>query len=293
MKKKMFIILLIIVIFMVGILFSKRIPRIRVQKTKAPVLYSGTKGESDIDTIWCGTFQLAWNELINKVGKDIEFENFDSELVTKLNQQNFTKDMLSEDSYYIKVGKTTPNLKKEIVQDLKDKFGENKSSYLDKLSFDRTNGFTIYTALNKKFEFLEEFDDLKTTIFGNTHVHVRHFGIDGKSDEKLYKNVEILYYDWNQIEYEYAVKLKTKENEEIILANIISAGNFDEIYDRILELESTYEDSREFRKVDSISIPYVDLNLSINYEELCGKEIKGTRSMVGRSYAKYTILYES
>lgn len=277
MKKKIFKLLLIIVIFIIGVLFFKKTIKIYIPKSNSPVLYSGAKGESDIDTIWCGTFQLAWNELINKIGKDIEFENYSSELVTRLNEKKFTKDMLSEDSYYIKVDKTSPNLKREIIQDVKNKFGNKKSQFLENLNFENSNGITIYTALNKKFEFLEEFDDLKSVTYGNRGKNVRHFGITSESDKKLYKNVEVMFYEWKDKELECAVKLKTKEDEEIILAKVKTIGNFDEIYSGILELESNYEDSKEMREEDILWIPYVNLNISINYDELCGKEIKGTR----------------
>lgn len=275
MKKKIIVILLIVIIFIFGIYFKFRKIEIRIPKSNKPVLYSGVKGESDMNTIWCGTFQLAWNELINQYGNKIEFENYSSEIVDKLNEQNFTKDMLSEGSYYIKVAKTEPSLKQKIIEDMENKFGK-KSAILNGLDFNSSNGITIYTALNKKFEFLEEFDDLENMQFGNSDNKVRCFGIDKNSDEALYKNIEIMYYDWNDEskEYEYAARLKTKENEEIILANISSTNDFEETFEKVLELESIYEDSKEFNSIDILKVPYMNLNLTINYEELCGKIIK-------------------
>lgn len=279
MKKKLPKLLLIIVICIIGILFFKKTVKIYITQNRKPVLYSGAKGESDIDTIWCGTFQLAWNELIEKLGKGIEFENYNSELVNKLNEKKFTKDMLSEDRYYIKVGNTSPNLKQEIIRDIKNKFGNKKSQFLDNIDFENPNGIIIYTALSKKFEFLEEFDDLESMLYGNSGKKVRHFGITSESDKKLYKNVEIMFYEWKDKQLECAVKLKTKEDEEIILAKINNKENFDEIYNYILELENNYEESKEFREEDLLWIPYINLNFSINYDELCGKEIKNTRKM--------------
>ncbi len=279
MKRKKFRLLLIIVICIIGILFFKKTVKIYIPQNSKPVLYSGAKGESDIDTIWCGTFQLAWNELIEKLGKNVEFENYNSELANKLNEKKFTKDMLSEDSYYIKVSNTSPNLKQEIIRDIKNKFGNKKSQFLDNIDFENPNGIIIYTALSKKFEFLEEFDDLESMLYGNSGKKVRHFGITSESDKKLYKNVEIMFYEWKDKQLECAVKLKTKEDEEIILAKINNKENFDEIYNYILELENNYEDSKELREEDLLWIPYINLNFSINYDELCGKEIKNTRKM--------------
>lgn len=290
MIKKLFIVkLLIIVIFIICILFFMGKKQVYISQK---IFYRGAKNQSDMNTIWCGTFQLAWNELINIIGKDIEFENYNSELVTNLNEKNFTKEMLSENSYYIKVDETSPKLKREIIQDVKNKFGDKNTQFLDNLKFENTNGITIYATLNKKFEFLEKFDDLKTIPFGNTEKKVRNFGITGNSDKALYKNVEVMFYGWNEKELEYAVKLSTKENEEIILSKINSVGEFIETYNRILELEKSYEDLREMREEDILLIPYLNLNLSINYDELCGKEIKGTRKMDNRRCAKCTVFYE-
>ncbi len=77
MKKKILIIVLIIIVILIsGIFFSKNRIKIYFPKSDLLGLYSGAKGESDVNTIWCGTFQLAWNELINQYGKEIEFENY-------------------------------------------------------------------------------------------------------------------------------------------------------------------------------------------------------------------------
>lgn len=185
--------------------------------------------------------------------------------------------MLSEESYILKLDRTSKSLKKEIEKETKNKFGNNRSSILDNLEFERANGITIYTALYKKFNFLEEFDTMKNMNFGNTNKKVKCYGIDKESDETLYKNLEIMYYGWNEDTWEYIIKLKTKENEEIILAKLKEKRkDFNETYNKILELENIYEDSNEFRKDDILIIPYINLNCLINYDELCGKEIKGS-----------------
>ena len=81
----------------------------KIKANLTPV-YSGTIGENDINTIWVGSFQLAWNELIEYMGFEIEFEE-DSQMVNELNKKLFTKDMLSEKDYYVKVGKTNTDLR--------------------------------------------------------------------------------------------------------------------------------------------------------------------------------------
>ena len=46
-----------------------------------------------------------------------------------------------------------------------------------------------------------------------------------------------------------------------------------------LEKEKNYTGSREFLEPDEISIPYIHADTNIRYDELCGKEIKGTNGL--------------
>lgn len=94
------------------------------------------------------------------------------------------------------------------------------------------------------------------------------------SNEALYKNVEVMYYAGNgPFSDNYAVKLKTKEDEEIIFYRTDKIANFDELYDDIVNLESEYEGEKEFCEYDTLMLPNINLDLNINYEELCGKNI--------------------
>lgn len=245
-------------------------------------LYTSSDGVADLEKVWCGSFQLAWNELMDYAGGEIEFigEETSSETLENLNKQNFTKDMISEENYYIKVEeKPTPSLKDDILKDLENKFGNKDSKILDNLSFENINGIAIYTMIQKQFEFLKEFDKLKEGIFfenNDSTTKVRYFGIDDESKKSLYDNVEIMYYDeksaWEI--NEFAVKLKTKENDEIILYRTDKTDSFEKLYQDVLELDKSYEGSEEFSGYDVLKIPYINLNFDISYDELCGKEIK-------------------
>lgn len=259
-----------------------------------PVILSGQKGESDIDTIYCATLPLVWNEMIDYYElESIEFENYTSELIERLNKKLFTKEMISPDSYYIKVGAKTPELKNQIIEDLTQKFSISKNYILDNIDFEsQSNEILLYAVLEKKLTFLEEFDILKAKSFNQSKEDVEYFGIDSDSEEKLYQNVEILYYDYVKNNPEAAIKLQTKENEEIILyipgENGEISQTFEELYMKINELELKYNDLfettyvgmiKEFNKNDSLMIPNINLDFIIKYDELCNKEIKGTNGV--------------
>lgn len=212
--------------------------------------------------------------------KTVEFEDGNSMLVDELNKKTFTKDMLSKEDYYIKVGKTSPKLKEEIKNELSQKFNINVSNLLDEIDFENdTNaimGYTVYSMLIKNFEFLVPFDKLGGFRFDDSEGYVEYFGINNASDESLNQNVEVLFYN-NQ--NDFAVKLKTKENEELILYMNETYTSFNDMYNEIEEKSKNYSGDKTFNQSDELKIPYINVDTIINYDELCGKIIKDTDQM--------------
>lgn len=212
--------------------------------------------------------------------KTVEFEDGNSMLVDELNKKTFTKDMLSKDDYYIKVGKTSPKLKEEIKNELSQKFNINVSNVLDEIDFENdTNaimGYTVYSMLMKNFEFIVPFDKLGGFRFDDNEGYVEYFGINNASDESLNQNVEVLFYN-NQ--NDFAVKLKTKENEELILYMNDTYTSFNDMYNEIEEKSKNYSGDKTFNQSDELKIPYINVDTIINYDELCGKIIKDTDQM--------------
>ena len=248
----------------------------KIKANLIPV-YSGTIGQSDINTIWIGSFQLAWNELIEYLGYEVEFKD-KTELLTELNKQLFTKDMLSENDYYIKIGKTNLDLKKEINESVKDKFNIDEMKLLNKINFEKNeNSLTIYSILKKDLEFLHKFDKLKSQQFNNENQLVNYFGINNQSEETLNENVEVIFFEYGNDEF--AVKLNTRENDEVILYKTNEKSSFEQLYNNVLELEKSFDGNKNFTEHDQIRIPYINLEAVINYDELCNKEIENTNGL--------------
>ena len=212
--------------------------------------------------------------------KTVEFEDGNSMLVDELNKKTFTKDMLSKDDYYIKVGQTSPKLKEEIKNELTQKFNINTSNVLDEIDFENdTNaimGYTVYSMLMKNFEFIVPFDKLGGLRFNDSEGYVEYFGINNASGESLNQNVEVLFYN-NQ--NDFAVKLKTKENEELILYMNDTYTSFNDMYNEIEEKSEKYLGDKTFNQSDELKVPYINVDTIINYDELCGKIIKDTDQM--------------
>lgn len=283
---KMLLWITIIIFVSSGIVYAgvKIYENLKKEANLTPV-FTGKIGDTDYNSIWVGTFNLAWNELMDQfVNGKVEFEEGNTELVNELNRQSFNKEQLSEEDYYIKVGKTTPELKEEILKDIKNKFNIDNSSLLQNLNFQPLSNkdFTIYTMIYKSFEFDNPFDRLDNAKFAESEKEVKYFGINNASSEFLNSNVKILFYN---NENDFAVKLKTKwtDNEEIILYRTDENKSFNDYYEEVNEKSNNYDGRTQFQKNDELQIPYIDVDTVINYDELCGKEIKGTKGLFIRT----------
>lgn len=241
--------------------------------------YTSIMGVENYNSIWVGTFNLVWNELMNEYVKgNIEFEGGNTALVDELNKQGFKKEQLSEEDYYIKMGFTSNELKEEILRDIKNKFNVESSNLLEKFSFeDNMGGFTIYSMLYKNFEFPVTFDRVSNNKFGNSENKVKYFGILRGDNSKYQESVEVLFYNEKN---DFAIKLDTKEGEEIILYRTDENKSFNNYYEEIEDKSSNYEGNKEIERDEELEIPYINLNSTIKYDEVCNKKIKGKKGII-------------
>ncbi len=236
--------------------------------------YSEDIAATDGNQIWCGTFQLVWNDAMEKMGKKpIVFKEY-SPLAESLNQQKFTVGDISEESYYKIVSEMVPGLKEKIETEIKEKFGI-QSITLDDIDFTpNSNVCLLYAMLKKEFTFPVEFTDLGKGNFAGGEQPVTYYGINDDTDESVWSNVEILFYDNKN---EFAIRLKTNEKEEVILYRTDNNTSFEEMYQKILEKEKSYTGSKRYTQYDKIlKIPNINISTQINYDELCDKEIQGS-----------------
>ncbi len=218
--------------------------------------YQSTLDENTINNLWVGTLDLAWKDLEDKIGLNkIELEGEMPQIANDLNESTFSKEMLNPNDYKIDVERTV------------------------------TNGYKIDATLNKELNFLESFDnfnDYKWT-FGNSEEYIKYFGINNASPEKMNKNVEILFYNklnnGSLLSNDMAIKLKTKEGDEIILYRTDDKKSFDEYYEDVKTKAKNYKGRTEFTKDDELRIPYVKVNGMINYKQLYDKKIKNSKGL--------------
>lgn len=259
------------------------------ENTTVKPTYTASLSNIEDNVIWVGTFQLVWNDFMDElVGGPIEFVDGESELANELNKQSFTVNELSEDSYYKKFGETSLELKEEIENGIKEKFNE-QSEVLDRIDWESPyRGHVLYVMLKKEFEYIEPFKELGRTTFADENVFVKYFGINDVTEDSGVETVDILFYN---SETDFAIKLNTKEGEEVYLyrgANMNSG--FNDIYEDLKNKTTEYTGRKELEAGDIVKIPMIKIKEDISYDELCDREIKGYEEYI--SQAIQTIDFE-
>lgn len=231
--------------------------------------------------IWVGTFQLVWNELTDKIVKaPVKFLDFDSQMANNLNQKQFKKSNLNEKSYYVKSGIVSPALKAEIEKNIKSKFHET-SDILKMFDFTyNPEKIFVYAMLKKDFRFTNAFDKLATGNFGNSQEKVKYFGINDNSNPKLYKNVNVLFYNDDN---DFAVKLYTKGKDEVLLYRTNDDKTFDKYYAELKDKTAKYSGDKNFVKNDTLTIPDIKLYQETSFNELEGHQIVGTNMQIDKT----------
>ena len=279
MKKNIFIIIImfIIIISIVAIINFKKLEtksfnNVEKNRSQEQLILSSNNEKNEAENIWCATFKMAWEELTDYFGRKIAFDNKESILLNQLNENNFGLNSISEEDYYIKVEKSNFDINLKINEELKNKFNTT-SEILNKMNFTSSNGIVIYSYLNKKYTFKYPFKRISTLEFldkdGNIF-EVEGFMLGSDSKDKIIKNINNTYIkDYNN----FYVELKTKENEEIILIMTENIEDeFENIWSEYQNNKKNYEN--KFVKGDVLEVPCININYTINYDELCGETIK-------------------
>lgn len=274
MKKKLIILgMLGIVVIGGGFFWMLKNNKKRIAVTEGVTVVPTMNDLISNDSSWCATFQLVWNDLKNEIVKQDIIFNPQIEMVRNLNKEDFREDMLSDEYYFKIYGIKNKKLLEDIKKGIKEKFNQT-SDILDDFDWsdngldneDNLNErrYFFYTMLYREFEYKSRFSILKNGKFGN-YDNVKYFGTSENTNNDVRKQIEVLFYNSTD---EFAIKLLTKNNDEVIFYKNPTGKTFNEMYERIITLSSKYTDSKVFTKDDKFKAPMIDFNVKREYVEL-------------------------
>lgn len=277
-KKRIIIISCICLIILGGIIYFMGNNKVKdIPLTKGITIVPTMDDKINTDSSWCSTFQLVWNDMKNEIVKTDVVFNPQLEMVENLNKESFTEDMLSDEYYFKIYGFKNLELKEKIQKGIKEKFNQT-SDILD--DFDWNNDalddptssdirrYFFYTMLYREFEYKSKFSVLDNAKFGE-YEDIKYFGVNKNSKEAVRKQIEVLFYNSKD---DFAVKIKTKDNDEVIFYKNPEGETFKEIYDSMMKKTNEYEESRDFSEKDFFMAPILSFNVKREYKELENKK---------------------
>ena len=236
--------------------------------------------------VYCGTFQLAWNELRDEViGEDIHLVG-EPPLVAKLNRKLVTKDMVPRGSYIAMVGFGKDEIVRQINEALVEEFGDAAPVVEEEM---KPGDILAYAYLLRVLRFATPFEKLEAPLdFPDADVAtpVVAFGIEEYNEKnarhrRMAEQVEVFTYDYDT--EEFVVRLTVdSEADELILAKIAPKETLQATVEAVRQ-RMTQNIPKRLSHEDTLQIPRLSFNIMHSYDELLG------RGLLNKGFETYFI----
>jgi hypothetical protein len=237
----------------------------RLQHTTVSPSLDAALGDSR-NVLWCGTFQLAWNEACALVGEDIHF-GAPNPAADALNKKTFTKESLDDASYVALAGFTRDGIYGAIGAELSKKFGAAATPRFvpPKAFAPRPQDIVAYAYLFKNLQFDTPFESLSRMEFDRKKVAC--FGFEGgkRGVEPLCS--QVLIHDYNSSN-NFVIELKTKAlQDRVILAKVPPGDTLAATVARVRSRTTGSEPMRAARD-DTLKLPKLNFDITRRYSEV-------------------------
>jgi len=236
-----------------------------------PVLETPLAGGKNV--LWCGSFQLAWNEACTLVGEDLQFVDEHS-TVSLLNQKTFTEGDLDAESYVAVADFVRNDVFGQIERQLEDKFVGRATPRLipSRALTPRPQDIVAYAYLFKHLEFGVPFERIEQPIvFGDRNVACFGIGEEYKHEhDRMRSQLAILDYRDHD---DFVIELRTtSDDDRLILAKIQPAAALGATVTAVQQRAAAAQPtSPEFD--DVLKAPKFNFDVTRRYRELEGKRL--------------------
>jgi hypothetical protein len=219
--------------------------------------------------LWCGTFQLVWNEMCGLVGEDLHFEN-DPPMVAEMNKKAFTAASLDDDSYVALAGHVRDGIHGKITAALATKFKGRASPHFlpNPATTPRPQDIAGYAYLFKHLEFAVPFERLEQPLpFEGTPVSAFGMGEYKPGHQAMYPQISILEYKGPD---DFIIELKTKTaGDQLILAKVRPAATLGQT---VAEVNQRIAAAKPTPAVmnDVLAVPRFNFDVTRQFQEIMG-----------------------
>ncbi|MBI5725665.1 MAG: hypothetical protein HZA50_17025 [Planctomycetes bacterium] len=180
--------------------------------------------QQDKNLIWCGTFQLVWNETAKLIDEDVHFDP-ESPMTAEMNKKLFSADCVDDASYVALAGFIRDGIFDRIQKSLDEKFGKKVSPrYLpDPKLTPRPQDIVAYSCLFKQLMFPAPFEKLDSPLdFAGRKVEC--FGMKGnkKDNQAICNQVTVL--DCQILKDEFIIEIATQSQGDHLYLGKVAPG---------------------------------------------------------------------
>lgn len=240
--------------------------------------------------VWCGTYQLSWNVLVDDVIQEpVRFVE-PNPLAELLNRREFTGANLAPESYRIAAGRCRPEDVVKLKQQLDEAFPAN--TFDSKSLRGGPDDCYAFAFLKKSLPFEFPFDEIAASPafqFAGQSSNVRYFGYDpfAATDATAKSNfAQVVVLDYRDDD-DFVLRLLTKQRDSIVLAKVAPAKTLKETFDAVRQRIDATKKMPGFRaqmeRNERLYVPELNFSTFRDFQELAGKRLanRGWNSMAG------------
>jgi hypothetical protein len=229
----------------------------------------------DKNVLWCGTFQMAWNEACGLAGGKLQFRDRAPEAVEILNRKTMEKRDLDDASFVALAGYIRDGIGERVSRALRDKFKGQSSPTLLPKPDGRPQDMEVYSYLFKYMEFMVPYERGQTpAVFDGKSIACFGMGPEYKPGrEKMAQQTLIRDYASRD---DFVIELQTKsEGDRLILAKVKPSRTLAETVAAV-EKRAAGEKAAPAEPEDALVVPKLNFDITRQYRELEGLHLLPT-----------------
>ena len=219
--------------------------------------------------LWCGTFELAWNEACRLAGGDLQYDRTNA-MISALNRHEFTRQSLDDASFVAMAGFVKDGIHESLRAAVDEKFqGRFHPRFIPNQAMTpHPRDFVAYACLYKNLSFPSAFERLDDHLFFDG-TKVAAFGMVARKTPLDYLTTQVLILDYHD-ENDFVIELKTNsDGDRLILAKLrpeITLGKTVAAVGQRMAIGAAQPATTN----DVLVVPRVKIDLAREYSELEG-----------------------
>jgi len=231
--------------------------------------------EPGTNLIWCASFQLAWNEMIDILGKELRFESNEPLCVSNLNLRTVTIADLDPKTVLSTAGFYTPELVKKLNHNLKKQFGNHALPPETPPANSSDLQLAAFSYLSVNLPFKHAFERIDSP-FRFQNQPVEGFGIEGYSYPEKGKFLAaeqiLVYANTNQLDIIVEL-ISRKTKHHLIFAKIPPESTLVATIKAVNQRMDSIQPKTGLEHHQNLKIPLFNFDITKNYAQLTNQPL--------------------